>query len=93
MRLPTAKRFTYVGVTIAVSNSIFYCLAPLSMVGLINSCNYWGVTIVVLPLAICFCWAANYFAQAESNKQENSVEHSYVILNQDNNQITQSLGA
>lgn len=65
VHVPVLKRFTYVGLTFAISNSIFYCITPFILVYLIDIFNYWGVTIITLPLTICFLWAIIHFEHLE----------------------------
>ncbi len=65
MHVPVLKRFTYVGLSLAVSHSLFYCITPFSMVYLVEVFNYWGITIMTLPLAICFIWAIMHFEKLE----------------------------
>lgn len=61
MHVPILKRFTCVSLSFAISSTIFYCITPFSMVHLIKTFNYLGITIIILPLVLCFLWAIMHF--------------------------------
>ncbi len=65
MHLPVFKRFTYASLSFAISHSIFYCITSFSVVYLVEWFNYWGITIITLPIAISFLWAIKHFEALE----------------------------
>ena len=65
LHIPVFKRFTYVSLSFAISHALVYVITSFSIVYLIEYFNYWGVTIIALPISLGFAWALLHFEKLE----------------------------
>lgn len=78
--VPILKRFTYISLALAVSHSIFYCIAPFVVAYLVEIFNFYGIIIINLPLAICFLWSIIHFENLEKLMLSNNNSRSAELL-------------
>ena len=65
MHVPVFKRFTCISLSFAFSHIFGYIVSSFSIVYMIERFNYWGVTVMILPVAIGYMWAILYFERLE----------------------------
>ena len=65
VHIPVFKRFTCVSLAFALSHSLGYVISSFTMVYLIESCGYWGLVIMLLPIVTGFRWAVSHFERLE----------------------------
>ena len=78
--VPILKRFTYISLALAVSHSVFYCIAPFVVAYLIEIFNFFGIIIINLPLAICFLWSIIHFENLEKLMLSNNNSRTAELL-------------
>jgi MFS transporter, MHS family, proline/betaine transporter len=65
MHIPVFKRFTCISLSFAFSHIVGYVVSSFSLVYMMEYFNYWGLTVMILPIAIGYMWAILYFEKLE----------------------------
>lgn len=65
MHIPVFKRFTYISLSFAFSHMLGYVVSSFSLVYIMEYFNYWGITVMILPVAIGYMWAILHFEKLE----------------------------
>lgn len=65
MHIPVFKRFTCISLSFAFSHVVGYVVSSFSFIYIIKYFNYWGLTVMILPVAIGYMWAILYFEKLE----------------------------
>ncbi len=58
---PILKRFTYMGISLAISRPLIYGITSLGSIYLTRYLGHWGVLIIIIPLICGFVWGVKYF--------------------------------
>jgi len=69
---PILKRFTATSFLYALTRAIMYIVTSFGLVYLTESLGHWGLSVIMLPVAIGFLWGINYFEKLEKLPQSTS---------------------
>jgi len=63
--IPTLKRFTAASFVYALSRALMYIITSFSLVYITDFCGYYGLWLIMFPVAISFLWGINHFEKLE----------------------------
>lgn len=62
---PVLKRFRAASIVFALTRAIMYIVTSFGLVYLTEWLGHYGLWVIILPLAIAYLWAVNYFMKLE----------------------------
>ena len=78
---PILKRFTYGGLTYAISRAFMYIIVSFGLVFLMNICGNYGLLIILLPVMLAFHFGLKHFTKLEKeiDKDDKEIETTSYI--------------
>ena len=73
---PVFKRFMYASFLHALSRALMTVISSFGLVYLVNYFGYWGITILTVPITLCYRWAILHFEQLELRASSSPAEVS-----------------
>ncbi len=73
--LPILKRFTYGTFLFAINRAIMYVVTSFGLIYITKYLGYYGLWLLMLPLAVGFAWGVRHFEKLENQK------YSLLIIN------------
>ena len=78
---PILKRFTYGGLTYAISRAFMYIIVSFGLVFLMDICGNYGLLIILLPVMLAFHFGLKHFTKLEKeiDKDDKEIETTSYI--------------
>ena len=75
---PVLKRFTYATFLYALTRAIMYVVTSFGLLFITESFGYYGLWMLMFPLAIGFSWGVRHFEKLECSDHEDQNSSTYV---------------
>jgi len=62
---PVFKRFSYASTLFALAYAFAYAITSFGLTYLINTCGYWGLLVIMIPVLIGYGYGLNHFINLE----------------------------